>query len=392
MREILLFLCLIPTYVLGQADFSLNQGTMSTNEYFEELPFEFLQGQIIIKVSINGSHYRFSLDTGAPTSISDSLYKKINSETISKIKITDANSNTDSVIVITLKSIRLGDISINNTSALVLNSNNLIFKCFDLDGNLGSNSLRNSVVQFDLPNKMIRITNKAKNFDLKRKNSQKLKLTLYQSSPFFWVKLIGKDKGILQLLFDSGMEGLLDLSLRNYLLFKKHEIFKNTRTAVGNNIIGLLGTTTDTLHYNLQVEKLKFGKIELKNTIIKTTKAQNSRVGTKLLEFAVVTLDYKKERIYFTPIGENEQDAYNPTFPIQPNYKDGKFQIGFIWKPEQVPNITLGDEILFVNGISCREKSICELLLLMDGIDNRKIEIVTENQEGKQFTSTIVKE
>ena len=76
---------------------------------------------------------------------------------------------------------------------------------------------------------------------------------------------------------------------------------------------------------------------------------------------------------------------------MQINYKDGKYQIGFVWNPKQVPNIKLGDEILFVNGISCREKSICELLLLMDSIDSNKLEIVTENQEGKQFTSIIGK-
>lgn len=392
MKTILFFL-LIPLVVFGQeTQLNLNEGRILQNEYFEELPFEFLKGQIIINVSIDGKTCRFSLDTGAPTSISDNLYEKLNSSTIGKLEISDSNNEKDSINVIILKSIDLGSITIKKTAALVLDSDNLIFKCFELDGNIGSNSLRNSVVQFDYPNRKIKITNTIKNLDLKRRCSQKIELTSNQSSPLFWIQLVGNDKGKLQLLFDSGMEGLLDISLRNFSTLNKYDIFKNVKSATGNNSIGLLGDTGDTLHYQLQIDRLKFGKMELENATSKTTKSSNSRIGTKILEYAVVTIDYSKERIYFSPIGGNVQNAFNPRFPIQPNYKDGKYQVGFIWSPEEVPNIHSGDEILFINDISCQGKSICEILLLMDNSDKKELKIVTESKDGKQYTSTILKE
>lgn len=391
MKKFLLFL-LIPISVFGQADFSLNRGSILPNEYLEELPFEFLKGQIIINVSIDGKNYRFSLDTGAPTSVSNKLYEKLNSSAIGKLEISDANNEKDSINVIVLKSIDLGSITIKETSALVLDSDNLIFKCLELDGNIGSNSLRNSVVQFDYPNRKIKITNTIRNLNLKRRSSQKMELTLNQSSPLFWMRLVGNDKGKLQLLFDSGMEGLLDISLRNFSTLNKYEIFKNVKSAIGNNNIGLLGNTGDTLHYQLQIDKLKVGKMELENATATTTKSSNSRIGTEILEYAVVTLDYRKKRIYFSPLGGNVQNAFDPKFPIQPNYKDGKYQVGFIWSPEKVPNIHSGDEILSVNSIPCQGKSICELLTLMDSLDCEELKIVTKSKDGNEFITTIMKE
>lgn len=391
MKYVLLFL-FIPVMALSQNhDLCLNHGAINQKEYFEEIPFTFLKGQIIVNVSIDEKNYRFSLDTGGPTSISDELYAKFNFPVIKKIEAADANNEKDSVKVISLKSLSLGNIEIKNAAALVVNSSNLIYKCLGIDGNLGSNSLRNSVVQFSSPEKTIKITNDVKKLNLKRKDSKKLKLTTVQSSPVFWIDLIGRDKGRLQVLFDSGMEGLLDISLRSFADFNEYNIFHNIKSANGNGSASLFEVPNDTLHYKMSVDKMKFGKLELQNVISTTTKAENSRVGTKILEYAVVTLDYNGKRIYFSPIDNYVKDAYEPTFPIQPTYKNGKLQIGFIWNNEKYPNICLGDEILSIDGVSCKERTICELLLMND-LNGKERTITTRGRDGKEITTIITKE
>ncbi len=389
----ILFFLFIPMTVLSQgSEFNLNKGRIKQKDYFIEIPFEFSKGQIIVNVSINGKIYRFSIDTGAPTSISDSLYNKLNLSTIHKLELTDANNEKDSVVVGLLNSLNIGSIEIENTPVLIINSNNPIYKCLGLNGNIGSNSLRNSVIQFSLPDKMVRITDKVAKLNLKRKHSQKIQITPNQSNPFFWIKLKGRDKGKLQLLFDSGMEGFMDISLRNFYIFKKYDIFRNIVSSEGNNRIGLLGNTNDTLHYRMTVPKIEFGKIKLHNSKLNTTKSIDSRIGTKLLEYSIVTLDYSKEKIYFTPINDNVKDIYEPTWPVEPTFKDDKFQVGFIWNPDKYSNINLGDEIVYVNDFYCRGKDICEIMFFMKSLDDNKIKMITENKEGKQYTSTIIKE
>ncbi len=391
MKKIIFFF-IIPFSVFGQTNFSINQGIISPNQYFEELPYEFLKGQIIINVSIDGKNYRFSLDTGAPTSISDKLYTKLNAPVINNILLEDANNKKDSIKIVELETVKIGSITLEKTTSIVLDSDNIIYKCLDLDGNIGSNSLRNSVVQFDYLNRKIRITNSIKNFDLKKKDSQRIVLTSKQSSPIIPVKLIGKEKGRLQLLFDTGMEGLLDISLSNFSFFNEYDIFKSVKSSVGNNSVGLFGLTEDTLHYQVEIDRLKLGRLELKNVISQTTKSPNSRIGTQVLKFAVVTLDYRNKRIYFTPLGDHIQSAYSPRFPINPTIRDGKYQIGFIWSPDKVPNIQVGDEILSINGISCQDKSMCELIQFLDSMKVNELKLVTKGKNGKEYRTTIIKE
>lgn len=389
----LLFILFIPAIAFSQnKNFTLNKGEIIPKEYFEEIPFEFIKGQAIINVSINGELYRFSLDTGAPTSVSNELFDKLQLPVINKLNIIDANNENDSINVVVLKSLIFGDVEIEETAALVLSSDNLIFKCLNIDGNIGSNSLRNSIVQFCLPEKIVRLTNSKKKLDLKRVDSQKMMITSNQSSPLLWIRLEGNKKGRLLVLFDSGMEGLLDISLDNFKTLNQYDIFKDIKSSIGNNSISVFKSPNDTLHYKITVPRMNFGEMELRNVIATTTKSNNSRIGTKILEYAIVTLDYKKSRIYFTPIGNKNHNAFEKTFPVQPNYKDGKFQVGFIWSPEKVPNISLGDRILFIDEMPCKEKSICELLLRMDSIDKDEIKIITEDRDGKENTSIIKRE
>ncbi len=285
MRVSLFFFVLCaPMLIWGQESiFSFNKGGIKQKKYFEEIPFEFVKGQIIVKVAINNETYRFSVDTGAPTSISDKLQSKLKLPIIHKLELIDANSLKDSINVALLKSVKVGNIQIENTPILILDSENLIHKCLNIDGNIGSNTLRNSVVQFSvvqfsLPDKMLRITDKVKKLKLKRKNSQRITLSPNQSSPYFLIKLEDKEKAKLELLFDSGMEGFLDVSLRNFAGLQKYQLFRNIKCSNGNTNIGLFGIPSDTLRYRMTIPRVKFGQMELRNLVTKTTQATNSKL------------------------------------------------------------------------------------------------------------------
>ncbi len=380
MRISLLFFVLCAPFLMwGQEPmFSLNKGKIKQKEYFEEIPFEFVKGQIIVKVSINNETYRFSVDTGAPTSISDKLQSKLKLPIVHKLELIDSNNVKDSINVALLESISVGNIEIKNTPVLVVNSENTIHKCLNLDGIIGSNSLRNSIIQFSLPDKMLKITDNLKKLNLKRGNSQRFIVNPLQSSPYFILKLENEQKVKFDVLFDSGMESFFNISLRHFFAYQKDKIFRQIQCANGGSSIGLWGTSSDTLHYRAVIPRVKLGKMELQNLHTVTTQASDSRIGTKILEYAIVTLDYVKKRIYFTPTKDKIQDVFTPQFPIQPTVKNGKYQIGFIWDAKKYPNIHLGDEIISVNGFSCRGKTNCELLLKLANLEGeeRKIKII----------------
>lgn len=382
--------CLINFESFSQkTDFTFNEGETAKEVYFSEIPFEFIKGQIIIRVQLNGQTYRFFVDTGAPTSISENLYNTLLPQTINRLPIKDSSDKHDSLNVVLMPNIKIGDIAFENTPALVIPDSNFIYNCFKIDGAIGSNLLRKSVVRFSYPKKTLTLTNSVKKLALSKKESTKLFLTPNQSSPFFWLELKGEDKAKVHLLFDSGMEGLFDLSLRNYKQLDKYELFTDILAANGAGSFGIFGVANDTIHYKMKVRELNFKGTRLQNAVITTTKTANSRIGTELLKYAELTLDYKHKRIYFTPIKEGIQNAYEKQFPIQPIHRDGKLKVGFVWLPAEVPNISKGDEIVRIDGIDCSTIDICELMFMLYNIDKDKYEIECKGSDNSIYSTII---
>jgi hypothetical protein len=217
----------------GQTSFSFNEGGSTQNDYFSSIPYENINGKIILNVNIKGKIYKFILDTGAPTSISSELFNELNPPLISKIPILDANNKIDSLSVVRLNEIMVGDAIFSNIPTLVV-KNNIIFDCFQIDGFIGSNLLRSSVLQIDHNSKNIIITNDNNKLTLNQKHSSDLFLD-NQSGPIITIYLKNKNKAKEQLLLDLGMNGFYDLSLNNFNLFNKYDIFKVIATANGSN-------------------------------------------------------------------------------------------------------------------------------------------------------------
>ncbi len=398
MRVSLLFLCMLCTPVLmwGQEPiFSFNKGEIKQKEYFEEIPFEFVLNKIIVPVQIKGKTYRFMVDTGASTSISKKLRDSLGFSSISKVQMTDATMKKDSVEVVLLKSFKLGNIEIENTPTWIFNISFL--DCFEIDGIIGSNSLRHSVVQFSLPDKKLRITDNAEKLkNIKPEEAQEMGKD-FQSRPFFELSVFakGKEEGFnLELVFDSGHGGLLDLSIRNYYEVKKvrPDLLGEVEKATGNNYSGFLGAGADTLKYRIPLEGIGIGGVGLYNGTIQTIENNNSLLGTEVLEHIILTLDYPKDTVYITPIDETEKDVSEEILPIEPIFKNGRLEVGLIWESENYPNIHVGDEIIAINDFESKGKSECESLFMPSFEDDLFLKIITEDKEGKQHSSVIVRE
>ena len=153
--------------------------------YYEEIPFEFVSEKILIPVEIEGETYRFILDTGAPNVISKRLFEKLGGKAVSSLRVSDANNQSSQMNVANLSEIKLGNALFKNIPALVnLDDSNVVFRCFQIDGLLGSNVLSTSVVQFDLPNKKVILTDQRKKLQLDNANREKLELVGKQKSPY----------------------------------------------------------------------------------------------------------------------------------------------------------------------------------------------------------------
>jgi Aspartyl protease len=218
-----LFLVLFPKFSKAQ-DFSLNQGGTNQENYFSVIKFENFYGFIIVSVTIKGENYRFLLDTGAPNCVSKALQQKLNYKILQKIPVSDSNGVTDSMTVLSMDELIFGGVTFNNTPALILD-NPVFIDCMKIDGFIGSNMLRNSIVRFSYANSSITLTDNINKLNLSEKYASEMTLDSFQSNPYIDINIIGEEEGQEKLLFDTGLKGFYVLSDRNYQLFKEYPIF-----------------------------------------------------------------------------------------------------------------------------------------------------------------------
>src|SRR5690606_16164447 len=120
-----------------------------------------------IDVKINNKIRKFILDTGAPTSISAEIKSEGKFKQIINSELKDANGKSGNIDAVQIPEFSINGLVFLNNYALQIEDMSF-FNCFNVDGLIGSNSLRNSVVEFDFKAKKVTISSNFKSFEYKK--------------------------------------------------------------------------------------------------------------------------------------------------------------------------------------------------------------------------------
>jgi len=360
--------------------FDFNQGGFQEDNYLIELPYESIRGKIIITVQISGLPKRFLLDTGAPAAISERVYQEINAPVLSKQEISDINNKKDSLVVVLLNDLKLNNSLISGIPAVVI-KDGILKQCFNVDGLIGSNALRNSVVQFDSKHKIIRIASDISKLNISAAKETDIVLDR-QSSPILKIK-IGANVSEM-LIFDSGTDEFYSMSNENLKKFKKAEGIEILAKSDGSNSIGLYGVANNSQTFRLAIPSLVFNDVEITNIVAESHADQNSRIGSKVLDYGIFTLDYKKKKSYFEPF-EQPLKFNEKYWTVNPSFIGDKLVVGKIWTKEIKKMISIGDPIVSINGMSTEGMTICDVLikLSLDTLMKATIEVKTKSGDVK---------
>ena len=370
-------------------DIDLNIGETKAKNYFEEIDFEFVSDKIIVPVDIEGITYKFILDTGAPNIISKQINDLISTEVLKIIPIKDASGIQLNLEAVSVKALKFGNITFENTAALVYDAkSNPLFNCFDVDGIIGSNMLRHSIIQIDVERKKLIITDTRKKLNLDKNNSSKIKLIGNQSSPYVWVHLKGVNQGKDLVLFDTGANSFYDISKRNYEIFKNKDIFNVVGESIGASSVSLFGDVPVQNHYKVHLPTLEINGLEFNNCIAITTNDRNSRIGAEILRYGIVTIDFVNKRFYINSTSQ-KINIETPEFGFSKTLKNGKLIIGFIWDNVLAKQLSYGDEILEING---KDVQLCDLVLKRSDLDQEDtLKLKLKSKEGHIFEITVGK-
>ncbi len=360
--------------------------------YFEEIKFEFINNKIIIPVTIDGTVYRFMFDTGAPNVISKEVSENINPRILKTSKTTDAVGNTYNLETVLIPEVSIGNITFKDTKALSYDIRKIdVFNCLNIDGFIGSNLLKNSIVQINFDTQTLTLTNNKHKLDLDKNNSTKMDILGQQHSPFIFIGLQGKTDAKDQVLVDTGMDGFYDISHRSYDIFKNYDILKDIATAVGENIIGIFGNGQKTEQHRVLVPALKIAGTSFLKLTTTTINESVSRIGTDMLKFGLVTIDFKNKRFYFEA-KEKAIDVSKPLPEITPTVMNGRLVVGYVWDKKLSNKVAYGDEIIKIDDRNISDMNVCEFMSLKQEFEQKDtLHIVFKTKKGENTKLTIVK-
>ncbi len=317
-----------------------NKGKVEINREVEKIPLNFINDLPIIKVEIEGKFYNFVFDTGAPLIISNKIFEELNLKTIEESDIKDAHQEIRKQKFTYLPELNLGEIKFKNFGAIVIDLEDPLFKCYQIDGIFGANQMAKLYWKIDYQNNLLEATKNITNFKIKEFKYRTRFTPLPQKSPRIYIQLQKVNK---EVLFDTGFAGSIILN-KSQIDINDPKIAKNLIKKSGVNSLGMYGVGKNNENLLFKTEEFSVDNIPQSQQIIET--GESSFLGNTFLKNYVFILDWKKNEILFK---ETEKIPIEyESFGFSYKYVAGKIKVLSIYDNQNIP-VQIDDEILSIN-------------------------------------------
>lgn len=389
---------LIGLLLLTQSIFCQKSANLAQQDFLEEIEFEWIRGLIFIPVEIEGKPYRFILDTGGALAISSAIQAQFSFEQVAVANVVGINKLSKKVPYVKVPSVRLGSLEFSNYNAIVSDYSEYPYTCLAADGIIGRDFLRDLILELNLPEKKIKLSDNPVKFNLPKAGEIPVKIQRKTSMPYIKVEVapFGKE----WVVFDSGSDDLFSFKtktiekLRQKSKFKQHPV----ETYFGVTSLGSTGIIPKPMAaYTTFIERLRLGDAVMEGFYADLSKRSRSRVGTGLMKYGIITIDYQKKKFYFQP-NESIQKAraMKGSMGFLPRYEDGAYIVSAlqVGSEAEKKGLKLGDTILQLNQYNLRDKNEnvaqhCQLYLNGYGWEENETTKLTFLSEGKEKTISI---
>lgn len=355
--------------------------------YYVELPYENVNGKLIVEAKVEGITGKFVFDTGAPFYISYPLSQKISSKQIGHQGIIDSGGNQIQVEKNIVESLYLGPsesgLMFVNVPARVIPQGNIVEQ-LGVDGIIGCDIMPDAVVRMDSRRQMIIITDDIAPFKISMRNRMRMTVN-GQNIPFVEINL---GKGVIETpMFDSGSTAFYELCEETAEKYLQAGAFELIAKGYGSAGLGIGGTAAIMERKRMKISDLRMGTGKFHNVVTETIHGAMSRFGSGILAYGVVTLDFGNGAFYYEPFEAGKiVDLYKPTWDIDISYDNGHVVVAGIWDEELTERVQLGDIIKAIDGIAVPEVNLREALrngLLK--IKKSKARLTLQSKDGKEY-------
>lgn len=355
-KSIITFLILLNIGCSSSKKF-YNSGNVIIENDVEIIEIKFINNLPLCKVNINNNEYYFLLDTGAPTVISEEIFKKFNLNESHSASISDSQNRKQTEIFTVLPEIKIGNIVFENIGSAVVKFENQELKCYGFDGIIGANILSKLYWKFDYKNNKIMASKSLSFFEIDTYDFLLNFKPKHQKTPIINGRI--KDKTI-NFTFDTGYSG-------NIKIPNEYEFYKNMTPAdkfiskMGINSIGIYGNSDNEKTFEIKND-LFLNNILFENELIDS--GQSTLIGNDFLKDYTFVIDWMKNKIYF---------KRNLNLEIKKLKGFGFFYLFIEGKPKVVAKIenknvliNIGDEVLSINETDftqLKDSDVCNFFL-----------------------------
>lgn len=395
MKIIILCLLLIPIFSKGQSKVDFNQGNIKQVSFNDTIPFEYIREKIIVNITIKDKKRRFIFDTGATLIISEELQSEMQNPIIDSVKQMDAFGSRVTKLAVIVNEFSLNRITFQNIPSIVSNFKDAgALSCLNFDGIIGSNAFRNCIVQIDLNNKYLILTNDISKIDTKNSFSTKMELDK-QSGPHLTVK-IGNKLNITA-LFDSGSDEFMAISNDMYSKIKNKNLCQLLNEGIGATTFGIQGSEKAQSKQRISINSVDFGNNIIQNIVTVISKGYTENAfGLGLAKYGIITLDYIHKTFYFLPNQTIQTFKSQTTLGFVPYPEKDYYKIGLVWSNTKAEKMGLsyGFQILKINDLDLSirtDKTDCELFLAQP-FKQSVMNLTYKDEKNNIKTTTLVQE
>jgi len=336
-RFLLGFFC---SLISAQGKNFFEKGEVQLQQPVEKVSLRYENNLPFVKVNINGKTYNFIFDTGAPTVISQAIYKELNLRKKYKRSIKDSDEKVQQQIFTELPEMKVDNLIFKNVGAIVLDLNSAELGCLKVDGIIGANQMAKLFWNVNYSENILEASADLSNFDIKDFDVVIPFESQPQKTPVVTASLFNKD---IKVTFDTGFSGRLEVSDDTIDPKTVQHIIKT----FGTRTTGAFGTATPAAGYIFRADSLKMGNTLFQDQKIGTGKTD--LIGNEFFNDFTFVLDWKNSKVYMKRIAKSPSTL--ESFGFSYRFVNGSAMVTFIFEEENFP-LKIGDAIVSINGIS----------------------------------------
>lgn len=358
------------------------------NDFRVSVPYEERGGKLEVTVEVNGVKGRFLIDTGAPCCVTGSFARRagIVADSARTVDVQDSNGALATTHLVELAELKLDpSVSFTRLEAILWEPGHLMEQ-FGIDGIIGYNLFRRGAIQFDAERHVFTFASSAAGLDVDYTTALPM-----IDDRFLVLLQVNLGGGACDtVMFDSGAAAFYEISMASLdrLEKKGRKTVRVLGSGSGVLSFGAAGLEDGSLKRRVCLPDFSLGRARFQNVTSVTTDAPDSRMGSALLHYGDLTIDYMGRMVYYRPKERRKVKMYEKDWDVLITVMNDSLCAGLVWDYAKLP-LKGGERIVAVNGQRFGKVNMQEALttgmLYMPG-DKARITYIDEQGREREVT------